>query len=415
MATDIAEGLVKLYNGTEPGETPGLLGEPYYFWEAGAVWDALIQYQNLTGDNQFNDIVSQALLFQQGESGSYMPRNQTRNLGNDDQSTWALAALSAEQRGLPGDAWLGLAVEVFNNQVLRWDEATCGGGLRWQIFTFNNGYEYKNSVSNGQFFQLASRLAQYTGNTTYSEWATKVFDWSTKVGLIDTEWQVLDGTLATDQCTQKDHNQWSSSSGTYITGVANMYNITTGESQEKWKDALDGLLEKNIAKFFPDGIATEPCEASSCNVDQRAFKGLLANQLVDTVRAAPFTSEKIRPVLISSAAAAAKACNDAGEECVAGWGESRTPTTMGVGEQLSALAYVQALLFWDPAGPESTSNTGNATTTATETATNSATGSPSGTRSPSPTATPNSGAQLAAGSGVMAISGIWAFLMLVAL
>jgi mannan endo-1,6-alpha-mannosidase len=54
--------------------------------------------------------------------------------------------------------WLALAQAVFNTQASRWDTTSCGGGLKWQIFTFNNGYNYKNSISNGCFFNLGSRL-----------------------------------------------------------------------------------------------------------------------------------------------------------------------------------------------------------------------------------------------------------------
>ena len=40
----------------------------------------LINYWKLTGDDQYNDIVSQALLFQIGEKDNYMPKNQTQSL-----------------------------------------------------------------------------------------------------------------------------------------------------------------------------------------------------------------------------------------------------------------------------------------------------------------------------------------------
>ncbi len=121
----------------------------------------------------------QGLQAQQGQDGNFMPANETNSEGNDDQATWALAAISAAEARLPepiGTSWISLAEAVFENQAARWDTATCGGGLRWQIFTFNNGYNYKNSISTGDFFQLASRLARFTGNATYSDWADKAFN-----------------------------------------------------------------------------------------------------------------------------------------------------------------------------------------------------------------------------------------------
>src|SRR5437773_12544718 len=77
-----------------------------------------------------------------------------RNQGNDDQAFWAFAVMSAAENKYPdppagGPQWLALAQAVFNLQVSRWDVTNCNGGLRWQIFPFNNGYNYKNSISNG--------------------------------------------------------------------------------------------------------------------------------------------------------------------------------------------------------------------------------------------------------------------------
>jgi len=56
--------------------------------------------------------------------------------------------------------WLALAQAVFNRQANRWDNATCGGGLRWQVESYNNGYDYKNSISNGCFFSMGARLGK---------------------------------------------------------------------------------------------------------------------------------------------------------------------------------------------------------------------------------------------------------------
>lgn len=84
-------------------------------------------------------------------------------------AVWGLAAMAAAECGLPqssasagnNTSWITLATNVFNTQAVRWDTETCGGGLRWQIFTFNRGYDYTNTLANGLFFQLAARLARY--------------------------------------------------------------------------------------------------------------------------------------------------------------------------------------------------------------------------------------------------------------
>lgn len=110
----------------------------------------------------------EALQHQVGVTKKFMPENVTKELGNDDQAFWAFSAMSAAELGFPNPAkgkpsWVALAQAVFNSQVERWDLSYCGGGLRWQIFITNPGYDYKNTISNGAFFQLSARLARYTG------------------------------------------------------------------------------------------------------------------------------------------------------------------------------------------------------------------------------------------------------------
>jgi mannan endo-1,6-alpha-mannosidase len=151
------------YTGNQTGGIPGNLPDPYYWWEAGAMFGSLIDYWYYTGDTSYNNVVSQAMLYQVGPDNDYMPPNQTKTEGNDDQGFWGLAAMSAAETNFQNPPagqpqWLALAQAVFNTQATRWDTTTCGGGLRWQIFTFNQGYNYKNSISNGIFFNLGARL-----------------------------------------------------------------------------------------------------------------------------------------------------------------------------------------------------------------------------------------------------------------
>ena len=101
------------------------------------------------------------------DAKDYTPNNQSVDLGNDDQAYWGLAALDAEL-GFPNPPasqpqWLALAQAVHHDQADVRDSKTCGGGMRWQIYYWNTGWDYKNVQSNGGFFQLSARLARYTG------------------------------------------------------------------------------------------------------------------------------------------------------------------------------------------------------------------------------------------------------------
>lgn len=196
----------------------------------------MINHWHYTGDTSYNAIIIQAMLHQAGDDGDFQPLNQTKTLGNDDQGFWGMAAMTAAEVNFenpPSDQhqWLALAQGVFNTQVVLYDTATCNGGFRWQKFSFNSGYNYKNSISNGCFFNLAARLAMYTGNATYAEWAEKTWDWMTGVGLLVEGVAVYDGTQNTDNCTSKDHNQWSYNAGIFLFGAAAMYNYVSQSAQ----------------------------------------------------------------------------------------------------------------------------------------------------------------------------------------
>lgn len=160
-ASTVVWDLLQYYHGNETGQTPGILPGPppmgdYYWWEAGAMWGTLIDYWYLTGDDTYNELITQALLFQTGDDDDYMPYNVTASLGNDDQGFWGMTVLTAAEDAFPDPpegkpGWLALAQGVFNTQASpdRHD-STCNGGLRWQIPFSNNGYDYKNSGFNAQ-------------------------------------------------------------------------------------------------------------------------------------------------------------------------------------------------------------------------------------------------------------------------
>jgi mannan endo-1,6-alpha-mannosidase len=233
-AKTLAGGIMAAYDQYQgPGGVPGLWesnesDNGYFWWNYGMAWNAIIEYSHLTGDHQYDELIRAGLVHQIGDLDAFMPANQTKTLGNDDQGTWALAALTSAEFGLedPKDIeLLQLAKNVFDVQVQRWNEESCAGGLKWQIFTFNNGYNYRNTMSNGIFFLLAARLAQATKNETYSEWAEKSFDWAQQVGLVSEDYAVYDGTDDRTNCSEINHLQWSANHGIYTDASAIMFNL----------------------------------------------------------------------------------------------------------------------------------------------------------------------------------------------
>lgn len=320
------------------------------------MFGTIVDYWFLTGDSSYNEATMQAIVHQGADSADFMPKNQTRTEGNDDQGFWAMTAMSAAENKFPDPPsdkpqYLALVQAVFNLYVQRWDEEDCGGGLRWQIFSFNNGYNYKNSVSNGCFFNIAARLARYTGNETYGDWATKIFEWEQKVGLINENFGVLDG-ISIDpdkQCRRVNVDQWSYNAGIYLEGAAMMYDRTKSDT---WKKRLDGILKESLAKFTKDNVLYEQfCESNKlCNRDQQSFKGYLARWLAATTKLAPYTADAIMPVLKATAKAAASSCTGSppptdfkgtqGTACGFSWLEKNFDGLVGVPQQMNAVSAI---------------------------------------------------------------------------
>ena len=171
----------------------------------------------------------------------------------------------------------------------------------------------KTSFANGVFFQLSARLAHSTGNTNYSDWFSKIFDWSSSSGIIDADWNLYEPTNQRN-CSDILTGQASSYVAVYIGGVANMYNITKGSAQTKWKAALEGLLNQTINIFFPGSIITQFAEYVQDRSRELDNEGLIARNLVNTIKLAPYTTQAIMPNLVATAIAAVKNCTLAAEQ-----------------------------------------------------------------------------------------------------
>ncbi|RPB00759.1 putative cell wall glycosyl hydrolase Dfg5 [Choiromyces venosus 120613-1] len=385
----VAENLHALYPANETWFVPGEFGliqtadgkndKGYYWWEAGAAMGAWIEYWHYTGDSQFNDIVTEAMLHQVGENQNYEPQAHTLSLGNDDQAFWGIAAMAAAERAFPNPPadkpqWLALAQAVFNRQAGRWDSQHCNGGLRWQVVSTNKGYDYKNAISNGLFFHLGARLARYTGNQSYAELAERTYDWSRQLGLIGDDYKIYDGAHI-PECSISSVYQWTYNAGVFLSGAAYMYNFTNGTNQ-KWKNEIQKLMDATTEPFFskepPNIMQESTCEFGytgsdpTCNTDQRSFKAYFARFLGYTYQMAPFTADFIMPRLKATAAAAAASCTggSSGTICGLSWIKSTydgSPYGIakgGVGEQMAVMEVIQNNLVPKSKAPVTANNGG---------------------------------------------------------
>ncbi|KAM0283397.1 hypothetical protein ACHAQH_002520 [Verticillium albo-atrum] len=367
-ASTLAYDLMLFYDGNQTGMTPGLLPGPpqdglgdYYWSQAATMMSTLVDYWHLTGDTTYNDVVRQGMVHQAGEDHDYLPSNQTATMANDDQGFWGMAAMLAAENQFPDpedDQWLALAQAVWDAQAQRIDDR-CGGGLAWTVFPFQNGYNYKNSISNGIFFNLGARLARYTGNDTYLQHAEATWDWLWAANYIDHEnWRVYDGGHVEHNCTEINKATFSANIAVLTQGAAFIYNYT---QEEKWLQRANELTARFIEDFFSRDIAFEvPCERAigRCTVDMVAYKGYAHRLLAVVTQLVPSTSELVLPVLRKSAQAAVEQCTGgrSGRACGFYWdlGKYVDPErdgTSGVGEAMNVLAAVSSLLIESASPP----------------------------------------------------------------
>ncbi|CAL9727623.1 mannan endo-1,6-alpha-mannosidase Dcw1p [Monosporozyma unispora] len=363
----VAYGLMDYYTGDQYGKTVGMFSDPYYWWEAGGAWGSMIDYWWFMQNDTYNDKIMAAMLHQVGEHNNYIPLNQSTTEGNDDQAFWGIAAMTAAERNFPNPPedqpqWLYLAQAVFNTMALRWDADSCGGGLRWQIFTWNTGYDYKNTVSNGALFHMAARLARFTGNSSYVDWAERVWDWMESVSVISngTYMFVYDGVTATDNCSTVTTYQWSYNQGLLLAGSAFLYNHT---KSDVWHERAKKLLNASQVFFNSStGIMYEAaCQPSlTCNTDQRSFKAYFSRFLGLTASLVPETSDQIMKWLNTSAKAAAKACSGGtdGHTCGLNWFTGSWDGMYGLGEQMAALECMINTRALERPGPYTAQNGG---------------------------------------------------------
>jgi mannan endo-1,6-alpha-mannosidase len=299
--------------------------------------------------------------------------------GNDDQAFWGFALLSAAEQEMPNGifpstpvsslSWLQLAINLFANQISRWDNSSCGGGMKWQIYPANTyGYDYKNSIANGCAFAMAARLATLVpeeNKSYYVNWANVIWNWSTATGLVNDKlspWEIYDG-LGDDRqnCSGSPQTtRWSYNIAVYLAGSAAMYNVTGSST---WLNVVYRLLEATLpftasaaglTNVSGTILVETACEQySTCDVDQYSFKGYtsrfmgkILNRWLVQEPVHSIAKAFIQEILVSSAVGAAHSCSGAsnGQECGLKWYTGEWDNTIGAGQEMAALETIQSLL-----------------------------------------------------------------------
>ena len=212
------------------------------------------------------------------------------------------------------------------------------------------GFDYKSTITNAGFFQLAARLARYSGNATFAAWADKSWDWMQAIGIIDpASFAVYDGAGDAKNCSEVNRAQWSYNVAAAVHGAAAMWNRTRDVA---WRNRTAGIVAGAAGTFFgpfpnATGVMYERiCEtADRCDNDQRSFKAYVARWFAKASVMCPEVSFAVRPLLKASAEGAAKSCTgEKGTTCGTKWYTGAWDRTKGPAQQMAALEVIQSLL-----------------------------------------------------------------------
>lgn len=370
-ANVIQSGEWNYYTGTRYGGTVGMF-DGYYWWLAGQLFAGLIDYYTFCdlGNDTLKQLIYDGVYHQRGENDDYMPLNQLMTEGNDDQGMWGITLMEAVERNFtnpPDHSWLLMAQAVFNTMSGRWDPDSCGGGLRWQIFSYNSGYDYKNLILSGCLFNVGARIARYLGPTSnytknYTDTCDKVWRWMEDVGFFQlNQLAIWDGAKIHHNCLLNETTflRWSYTYGVYMAGAAYLYNLTNDQT---WHSRSKQILDAGLG-YFKDGNGTmqeTTCAPRGwCNDDQRSFRALWLRSLHQTMVLIPEFEDDIRPYIERLARGAVSSCNGGtdGITCGTDWSKGSWDGVFGLGEQQSALEVVLAVLAGRVPDPL-TANTG---------------------------------------------------------
>ena len=187
-----------------------------------------------------------------------------------DDHAWLGLAL-VRHHELAGDpALLGLAARVFSFAASGWSaEATweVPGGIRWKEPSTNRS---RNTCANGPTAALAAKLHERTGDESYLEWATRIYDW-TRRALLGTDALYMDR-IAPDGT--RTPTIWSYNQGSMI-GSGVLLGRQTGEARyvDQAVETADAYVGGTTV---PDLVAQDP-----------AFNAVLFRNLFVLDRARP--------------------------------------------------------------------------------------------------------------------------------
>ena len=243
------------------------------WWNSANALNALIIDMILSGDHRYVWVV---------ENTFTKKRNAARgNFINDfvdDTGWWALAWIGAYD--VTGDTRYLQTAQRDVDFMWRYRDDVCGGGLWWTVHR-----EYKHAITNELFVQAAAELAQRLGDggSGYLERAVSVWNWFDASGMINNDLLVNDG-LDTSTCRTNGETTWTYNQGVLLGGLVA---LARGTGDDRYLERARELADASTTSetLNVDGVLTEPCEQSGCDVDAPSYKGIYVRNLGELNRA----------------------------------------------------------------------------------------------------------------------------------
>lgn len=234
------------------------------WWNSANALRALAEYMVVTGDQRYLWVL-----------GNTYAKKRNALRGNfineliDDTGWWALTWIRAYD--ITGNRQYLATAQRGVDFMWRYRDDVCGGGLWW-----TTDRTYKNAIANELFIQAAAQLHnRIEGDTRYLNQALQVWNWFERSGMINADNMVNDGLK---NCRNNGGTTWTYNQGV-ILGALVALNRATGDDQYlvRARELADASTSNEAIQS--DGILTEPCEATGCDIDGPSFKGIYVRNL----------------------------------------------------------------------------------------------------------------------------------------
>ncbi|KAH8704203.1 glycosyl hydrolase [Talaromyces proteolyticus] len=184
----------------------------------------------------------------------------------DDEGWWGNAWLTVYDLTKNSD-YLNLAISIYND-ISGGVDTPCGGGLYWE-----KGQPYIASIANELYIALAAGLANRVPSDQaqpYLDAATSGWDWFVNIGVIDTDWLVVDGVDNTT-C-QPTGSKYSYNQGVILSAAVELATATGHSFYLETAGRIANATTATNGTFTDENGVLKDC-ATGCDVQGAMFKG----------------------------------------------------------------------------------------------------------------------------------------------